>query len=144
MKLKLRYICWCKWEVKTEEQFEKHLKMHIEHGDYDLPIFNGGTDRVHPWTFQSTKTLVFWRDMGICRCCGEKADEYEIHHIKPQCEGGSDHPTNLVLLCIDCHNITKIAENGYGGIPTYCILPARRYLPEGQKTIGAYVSIASV
>ena len=139
----MSFTCWCKWTVRTEEQFEKHLNMHIEHCDYDLPVFDGGTNRYHPWTFSSTKLLVIARDMGVCRCCGTKTDNYEIHHIKPRSEGGSDHPANLVLLCIDCHDITKTSENGYGGVPTYCILPARRHLPEGQKTIGAYEFIAS-
>ncbi len=136
----MSFVCWCNWILYTEEGFEKHLRMHNEHGDYDIPNIKEGTNRFHPWTFQSTKTLVFWRDMGICRCCGKKTDDYEIHHIKPRCKGGSDHPANLVLLCVNCHNLTKSSPNGYGGIPMLCILPYRKQLPEGQKTINAYVS----
>ena len=131
--------CWCKWTVNTEIQFEKHLKMHVEHGDYNIPIFNGGTNIPHPWTFSSTKILVIQRDMGICRCCGKKTDDYEIHHIRARSQGGSDHPSNLVLLCIDCHDLTKNIRNKYSGIPLFCILPARKYLPEGQKTLGGFV-----
>ena len=26
-----------------------------------------------------------------------------MHHIKPRIEGGSDHPSNLVTLCPNCH-----------------------------------------
>lgn len=140
----MSYTCWCKWTVRTEERFEKHLQMHIKHGDYDIPLFNGGTKRPHPWTFQNTKGMVFWRDMGICRCCGIKANEYEIHHIKSRYQGGSDHPQNLILLCVNCHNLTKSAQNGYGGVPNYCILPARKHLLEGQRTIDAYISITNV
>jgi hypothetical protein len=135
----MTYVCWCKWTVKTKKQFENHLKMHVEHGDYDIPDFVNGTDRPHPWTFSSTKILVIARDMGICRCCGRKTDNYEVHHIKPRCEGGSDHPANLVLLDEDCHQITISASNSYGGVPRFCILPHRKSLPENQMTIGAYV-----
>lgn len=111
--------------------------MHVEHGDYDIPDFINGTNRPHPWTFSSTKLLVIKRDMGICRCCGRKADKYEVHHIKPREEGGSDHPANLVLLGKDCHQLTLSAPS-YGGIPLFCILPGRKQFPEGQRTIGAY------
>lgn len=118
--------------------------MHVKHGDYDIPDFVNGTDRPHPWTFSSTKILVINRDMGICRCCGRKTVNYVVHHIKPRCESGSDHPANLVLLDEGCHQITISARDSYGGVPRFCILPERKYLPEGQKTIGAYVSIARV
>lgn len=37
-----------------------------------------------------------------CQCgCGRVARH--IHHIKPRCQGGTDHPNNLLLLCQKCH-----------------------------------------
>jgi hypothetical protein len=29
---------------------------------------------------------------------------FEVHHIIPVEEGGSDEPQNLILLCRECHN----------------------------------------
>lgn len=37
-----------------------------------------------------------------CACgCGRRARH--IHHIQPQCEGGSDEPSNRIALCQKCH-----------------------------------------
>lgn len=37
-----------------------------------------------------------------CQCgCGRVARH--IHHIKPRCQGGTDHPNNLLMLCQKCH-----------------------------------------
>lgn len=35
--------------------------------------------------------------------CGCRRVARHIHHIKPRCEGGSDHPNNLLHLCQRCH-----------------------------------------
>lgn len=35
--------------------------------------------------------------------CGCRRVARHIHHIKPRCEGGSDHPNNLLMLCQRCH-----------------------------------------
>lgn len=121
--------------------------MHTDHGDYDIPDFVNGTNIPHPWTFSSTKILVFCRDQGICRVCGKKVKlhdnnyEGEVHHIMPRSKGGSDHPKNLILLCVDCHNLTKSNGNDYGGVPMLCVLPFRKYLPAGQKTFAAYFEV---
>lgn len=38
----------------------------------------------------------------VIKCaCGKPAQH--IHHIKPVCEGGTDSPDNLRLLCQKCH-----------------------------------------
>ncbi len=42
-----------------------------------------------------------------CEECGAQEEDdlkLEIHHIKPQSEGGSHNPDNLQLLCMDCHD----------------------------------------
>jgi hypothetical protein len=37
-----------------------------------------------------------------CQCgCGRVARH--VHHIKPRCQGGTDHPNNILLLCQKCH-----------------------------------------
>ena len=46
------------------------------------------------------------RDRFTCRKCEKRADacELEVHHILPKSKGGIDDPTNLVTLCLHCHD----------------------------------------
>ncbi|MFT8257815.1 MAG: HNH endonuclease [Candidatus Symbiodolus clandestinus] len=48
------------------------------------------------------------RQHGKLRTIGERQryreeDEWDIHHIIPRREGGSDEPSNLMLLRPNCH-----------------------------------------
>lgn len=41
------------------------------------------------------------------RCCLCRRFEplrLQVHHIKPQAEGGTDDPANLIALCLNCHS----------------------------------------
>lgn len=41
---------------------------------------------------------------GVCFACGMTADGgIERAHIIPRCDGGSDEPDNLHMLCRTCH-----------------------------------------
>lgn len=51
---------------------------------------------------------VIARDGGRCRICGKDLSKVpswltEVHHVQPRGEGGSDHPSNLITLCVMCH-----------------------------------------
>lgn len=35
--------------------------------------------------------------------CGCRRVARHVHHINPRCEGGTDHPNNLLLVCQKCH-----------------------------------------
>jgi len=37
-----------------------------------------------------------------CTNCGSRSAQH-VHHIIPRSEGGTDDPTNLLLLCQQCH-----------------------------------------
>lgn len=41
----------------------------------------------------------------ICKNCGRvfPLDIMEVHHIKPISKGGTDEPSNLILLCPSCN-----------------------------------------
>jgi len=39
---------------------------------------------------------------GACRICGS-TDRLELHHRVPARENGPTTPTNLAVLCHDCH-----------------------------------------
>jgi len=46
---------------------------------------------------------VYDRDAGICQREGCKKEGQELHHKIFRSEGGSDDPSNLVLLCSEHH-----------------------------------------
>lgn len=52
---------------------------------------------------------ILLRDCYTCQNCEQQFMEkdLEIHHIKIQAKGGTHHRTNLVTLCISCHDREK-------------------------------------
>lgn len=54
---------------------------------------------------------VLKRDKYICLRCNhnfrDNPDKLSAHHLIPRAEGGSDHLSNLVSLCIPCHDIVE-------------------------------------
>ena len=61
----------------------------------------------------SVRTLVKERDK-TCKLC-EGSEQLQIHHIIWKFHGGTDHITNLVLLCSHCH-LQQHGKNGRSGI----------------------------
>jgi len=56
----------------------------------------------HSWYY--TTRLVLARDKNRCQECKKIVrDGYEIHHIRRREYGGTNHPSNLMLLCKECH-----------------------------------------
>ncbi|MCE5295509.1 MAG: HNH endonuclease [Euryarchaeota archaeon] len=58
--------------------------------------------------WRKVRAAVIERDGRTCIDCGRSLKEYpgwytEVHHIIPVIDGGSDHPSNLVTLCVECH-----------------------------------------
>jgi hypothetical protein len=47
------------------------------------------------------RRLVRERDANVCRFCGIRGQE--VHHIQYRSSGGSDEPSNLILLCNEHH-----------------------------------------
>ena len=48
-------------------------------------------------------------DHPNCENCGKPSTE--VHHKLPKVMGGTEIDTNLIALCLDCHN--RFHENGY-------------------------------
>lgn len=51
------------------------------------------------------RQYVYARDAGRCRYCDVQVELFKchIHHVQPLEEGGTNHPTNLKVLCVPCH-----------------------------------------
>jgi len=65
---------------------------------------------------------VIKRDGGKCRACGKDLSAVpswltEVHHVRPKAEGGSDHPSNLITLCVMCHKRITVETLLSGVIP---------------------------
>ena len=72
------------------------------------------------------RQYVYERDKGICQDCGKQIEltNSNIHHVHELNKGGTNHPSNLKTLCIDCHKLrhpwledgrdklNKMRENG--------------------------------
>lgn len=58
---------------------------------------------------QLRNELFFERANRHCEYCGEEVDQPDVHHIKPRSEGGPNIPSNLIVLCPNCH---RKADNG--------------------------------
>jgi hypothetical protein len=51
-----------------------------------------------------TRQEVRQRDGERCRWCGRNGSSgLQVHHIRYRSQGGSDHPSNLILLCQQHH-----------------------------------------
>lgn len=53
--------------------------------------------------------LFFERANRCCEYCGDEFDQPDVHHIEPRSEGGPNKPSNLIVLCPNCH---RKADNG--------------------------------
>lgn len=53
---------------------------------------------------QTKKQRIRNRDNQKCQNCGQKGVELHVHHVVPLSDGGSNDPSNLTTLCVECHN----------------------------------------
>jgi 5-methylcytosine-specific restriction protein A len=62
-----------------------------------------GRMRLEQW--RVLRQWVYERDGGLCQYCGRRVELHKCHchHVLPLSENGSNHPTNLKTLCVDCH-----------------------------------------
>lgn len=65
----------------------------IKRDTYNSGVKNG-------WFSIREKVLI--RDNYKCVFCGKRANE--VHHIIPLSRGGTTSMTNLVSVCLSCHN----------------------------------------
>ena len=73
-----------------------------------------------PRNWARLRAAILDRDDHLCRlrydCCTGQATD--VDHVVPACQGGSDHPTNLVAACSACHRRKTGREARASRVPT--------------------------
>nr|WP_315041341.1 HNH endonuclease [uncultured Moraxella sp.] len=62
------------------------------------------------------KDEILLRDNHTCQHCGRIGGNLELDHIINKARGGDDSPSNLQILCKDCHQTKTLAESMGGGL----------------------------
>jgi hypothetical protein len=72
--------------------------------EVELSVVKNRTDN-EDVPFADYRKRVILRDNYECQVCGAKKapQNLEVHHVISQARGGSDYLSNLVTLCIRCH-----------------------------------------
>ena len=87
--------------VKSRLQDEFKLFFDLHHRD-DIPL---RTDLGILPSYRTHKHRLFGQQEGSCRGCQQVFEfrMFEIDHVVPRAKGGTDHLTNLQLLCPACN-----------------------------------------
>lgn len=85
-----------KWKVETANfDIHKISNPEVGRGDYQ----NGNQKG-----FYNIKAYVLHRDGYQCQKCKTKKGKLHVHHIIFRSNGGTDAPSNLIVLCSNCHD----------------------------------------
>lgn len=87
---------------------------------------------------------ILFRDNYTCQKCGLpfSGDNLEVHHIIPKVNHGTDNPTNLVTLCLGCHDketwyghfrVNRRVDNGERIQEPGTYIPQGAYVPRWCK-----------
>jgi 5-methylcytosine-specific restriction endonuclease McrA len=66
--------------------------------------------RLDPHSYKELCRQVLVRDNWRCQVCGSK-NNLQVHHQQLRSQQGSDEDSNLITLCVDCH---ERLHHGYG------------------------------
>lgn len=84
-------------------------------------VRGSSTERGYGHEWRKVRDQVMRRDNGLCqphRKQGDTVAGTQVDHITPKAEGGTDHPTNLQVICDQCHEAKtahEIRERAKGG-----------------------------
>ena len=109
------------WKAAKERLFETEKN----HPSSQTPTNDSGVETTPPAPEKTKNTLIFERAEQRCEWCGERSDHLEVHHIEPRSEGGSNKPSNLIVLCPNHHR-----QADAGGISKTKLKAKVRRLPE--------------
>jgi 5-methylcytosine-specific restriction endonuclease McrA len=86
---------------------------------------------------------IYERDKGLCRCCLKPVkftsgdwDQHHTHHVLYRSAGGLDVTSNLISLCMKCHQ----AEHGHlleieGNPDQLCTLTKFKFTDAGREVV---------
>jgi len=84
------------WKVETAS-FDIHK---ISNPDVERCDYQNGNQK----GFYNVKAYVLHRDGYKCQKCKAKNTKLHVHHIVFRSNGGTDTPSNLIVLCLNCHD----------------------------------------
>jgi len=85
-----------RWKVETASfDIHKISNSNVKRWDYQ----NGNKK-----DFYNVKAYVLHRDNYQCQSCKAKNIKLNVHHIVFSSNGGTDTPSNLIVLCKPCHD----------------------------------------
>ena len=81
--------------------------------DWHSPVYHPGEDSFYDSPeWRKLRRACLYRDRYICQRCNRrfKAEDLSAHHLTPRLEGGPDDLTNLITLCVPCHDFVEVAD----------------------------------
>ncbi len=60
-------------------------------------------------SWSDKRNRLFLRDNYTCRRCRIQTGILSLHHIRPRAKFGTDEDTNLITLCITCHDWVELS-----------------------------------
>lgn len=86
---------------------------HLASG-WNNPARGTAEQRGYDWAWRKRRAAVLKRDRYLCQCAdcrGRRLPAGEVDHRIPKFEGGTDDPSNLYAINVDCHKAKTSAES---------------------------------
>ena len=126
-------------------------KITVEVGSFDIQklqnpdIQSVEYKRGEMYGYTNLKYYLLSRENGICQLCGKKHKRWQMHHIIPKSEGGTNRPKNFALLGIKCHDKVhkqglqyKLNKNKQYKESTFMSIIRMRFYKFGYKIVYGY------
>ncbi|MCY9853077.1 HNH endonuclease [Vibrio mediterranei] len=99
---------------------DKFLNEHPEPVRLKATTFYVALCPVHsPYSGHKTnRSWVLRRDERKCQACNFPTERLEVHHVIPRAIGGGNFRSNLITLCVECHN----GERWFGHRRAFCAI----------------------
>jgi hypothetical protein len=97
------------YRLKNPQPINPNLKQPSNPEPVDIDFELDDTRFTEPIAGKNYRRQILLRDGYVCQNCGEQKTDtnLEVHHIHTKAKDGPDHPTNLITLCLYCHDREK-------------------------------------